>query len=105
MVRTPKRKPGSRSYKNYNDDKMEEALTKIVNGEMSILGASKLYKISYGTLHNRYNGKHGAKVGAPSVFSHEDEMSFLTAALKCGQWGFPLTLMDLRFLITISISM
>lgn len=60
MVRTPKRKLGSRPYKNYNNDKMEEALTKIVNCELSILGASKLYKISYGTLYNKYNGKHGA---------------------------------------------
>jgi len=84
---------------------MEEALTKTVNGEMSILGASKLYKISYGTLHNIYNGKHGAKVGVPSIFSDEDEMFFLAAALKCGQRGFKLTLMDLRFVITISISM
>jgi len=80
---------------------MDEALIKIANGEISILGASKLYKISYGTLHNRYHGKHANKVGAPSVFNEQDEMSFLTAALKCGQWGFPLTLMDLRCVITI----
>lgn len=101
MVRNPKRKAGSRPYKNYDENKLEEALTKIANGEVSILAASKLYKISYGTLHNRYHGKHVNRPGTPTVFTDQDEMAFLTAAMKCGQWGFPLTLMDLRLVTTI----
>jgi len=60
-----------------------------------------MYKISYGTLHNRFNGNYSNKTGAPTVFSEQDEMDFLRATLKCGQWGFPLTLMDLRFVLTI----
>jgi len=57
VVRTPKGKLGSRLYKNYANETLNEALTKIANGDMSILAASKMYNISYGTLHNKYNGK------------------------------------------------
>lgn len=31
-----------------------------------------------------------------SIFSDAEEKSILTAVIKCGDWGFPLTLMDLR---------
>ncbi|XP_025192477.1 uncharacterized protein LOC112592588, partial [Melanaphis sacchari] len=96
MARKYRKKIGARSYKNYSDEILDEALDKIANGEISILAASKAYKISYGTLHNRFNGKHGNKCGHPTIFSEQEEMSFLTAAMKCGKWGFPLTLMDLR---------
>ncbi|KAE9542276.1 hypothetical protein AGLY_003403 [Aphis glycines] len=98
LARTPKRKLGSRQYKNYSIECLNEAITKIANGDLSILAASKLYNISYGTLHNKYNGNHIKKTGSPTVFSDKDEMAFLTAAIKCGQWGFPLTLMDLRLI-------
>lgn len=36
------------------------------------------------------------KSGHPTTFSKNDEMDFLTVAMKCGQWSFPLCLMDLR---------
>lgn len=100
MARNPKRKLGSRPYKNYTNEALNEALTKIANGDISILAASKIYKISYGTLHNKYNGKHIKRPGAPGVFSETDEMAFLTAVMKCGQWGFPLTKMDLRLVLS-----
>ncbi|KAE9543643.1 hypothetical protein AGLY_002039 [Aphis glycines] len=96
MARKYRKKIGARSYKNYSDEILDEALDRIANGEISILAASKAYKIFYGTLHNRFNGKHGNKSGRPTIFSEQEEMSFLTAAMKCGKWGFPLTLMDLR---------
>lgn len=99
MARKYRKKIGGRSYKNYSDDILEEALNKIANGEISILAASKAYKISYGTLHNKFNGKHVKKCGHPTIFSEKEEMDFLTAAMKCGKWGFPLTLMDLKLVI------
>lgn len=92
-------KIGSRAYKNYDDVALNEALTKIAEGDLSMLAASKKYKISYGTLYNKFNGKHVNKSGHPTTFSTKDEMDFLTAAMKCGQWGFPLSLMDLRLVL------
>jgi hypothetical protein len=85
VIRNPKRKADSRPYKNYDENKLEEALTKIADSEISILADSKLYKISYETSHNRYNEKHVNRPGTPIVFTDQDEMVFLTVAMKCGQ--------------------
>lgn len=52
MVRTQNKKSGSRAYKYYDENKINEALTKMAIGEISILVASKLYEILYRTLHN-----------------------------------------------------
>jgi hypothetical protein len=64
VARNPKRKLGSKPYKNNTNEALNEALTKIANGDISILAASKIYKISYGTLHNKYNWKHIKRPGA-----------------------------------------
>lgn len=61
MVRAYKKKVGSRPYANRTDEVGEEALQKVADGELSILRTSKIYKIPYGTLYNRFNGKHGKK--------------------------------------------
>lgn len=52
MVRNYKKPPGSREYRNYKQEALEEALEKITDGEMSINGASLHYKIPFGTLYN-----------------------------------------------------
>jgi hypothetical protein len=91
------KKLGARAYANYSDASVEEALLKIANGELSVLAASKKYSIPYGTLHNRYHGKHTKGIGGQTVFSNEEEKVMINAVIKCGDWGFPLTLMDLRY--------
>jgi len=96
VVRVYKKKIGSRPYADRTDEVVEEALNKVADGELSILKASKIYKIPYGTLHNRFTGKHGKTPGGQTIFSDEDEKNMIAAVSKCGEWGFPLTLMDLR---------
>lgn len=76
MVRNQQQKAGSRPYQNYDENTLEEALTKIVYGEISVLAASKLYKIAYETLLNQHNGKHNNRPGAPAIFSDQDEKAF-----------------------------
>ncbi|CAK1586992.1 unnamed protein product [Parnassius mnemosyne] len=75
---------------------MEEAIEKITNDELSINAASLQYKIPYGTLYNKYKGLHGKTPGGQPVFTHQEELAILRAAATCGDWGFPLTLFDLR---------
>ncbi|CAH1732694.1 unnamed protein product [Aphis gossypii] len=43
------------------------------------------------------NGKHFNVHGAPPTFSTEDEIRLLQSVMKCGRWGFPMTLTDLRY--------
>lgn len=59
--------------KNYTDEVLEEALTKIGDGDLTIRGASRQYKISFGTLYNKYKGKHIRKPGGQPVFSTQEE--------------------------------
>lgn len=96
MARVYKRKLGSRSYRNQPSDVIEGVLNKIVNGEMSILAASKQYHIPYGTLYNRYNGLHGNKPGGQPILNEAEEKLLLAAVTKSGDWGSPLTLVDMR---------
>lgn len=58
---------------------LEEALKEICSSNLSIRAASKKYNISFGTLRNKYHGKHGAR----PVFSKEEE-AILDGVLKCG---------------------
>lgn len=81
---------------NYADSTIEDALKTIVDGELSVLAASKCFSIPYGTLYNRFHGKHVKTTGGQTVFSEEEEKSILSAVIKCGDWGFPLSLMDVR---------
>lgn len=47
-MRTYKPKFGKRNYVNYTNEALNEALLKIVNGELSIRKASVHYNIPYG---------------------------------------------------------
>ena len=58
MPRTYIPKLGSRSYRNYTSDNLEEAVSKVSENKLSIKQASERYKIPYGTLHNKFHGKH-----------------------------------------------
>lgn len=96
MVRNYKRIAGTREYKNYTQETLEEALEKITDGDMSINAASLKYKIPFGTLYNKFKGMHGSTPGGQPVFTHAEEVAILRTAATCADWGFPLTTFDLR---------
>lgn len=98
MVRHYQKKVGGRTYRNYTDATIEEALQKIVDEQWSIRRAADTYKISFGTLYNRYNGLHIRSVGRPTLFSNEEELQFIESAAICGEWGFPLSKADIQAL-------
>lgn len=89
------KKLGSRQYISLNKASLK--LSCIAEGEMSDFAASKIYKISYGTLYNKLHGLHTNVPGTPTVFSVKEEKMFITAFFKYGKWGYPLDLNDLRF--------
>ncbi|PZC74318.1 hypothetical protein B5X24_HaOG208010 [Helicoverpa armigera] len=97
MSRDHKKKPGSRRYINYSDELLNEALSKVVTGAMSLRAASREYNNPFGTLSNKYKGNFTRTPGAQPIFSHTEEKSLLKAAAKCSDWGYPLTALDLRF--------
>ena len=64
MPRTYKRKPGSRNYVDYMQEKLEAAIE-----EAKIIGikaAHRKYSISYGTLQSKLKNKHQKNIGRPT---------------------------------------
>ncbi|KAJ8732805.1 hypothetical protein PYW07_015404 [Mythimna separata] len=97
MPRIYKKKLGTREYRNYSEATVNEALSQVVDGKLSIRGASEQYNIPYGAIYNRYKGTHMRKPGAQTVISESEEKAILKSAAKCSDWGYPLTLLDLIF--------
>jgi len=87
----------SRPYKNFTEQSIDKALSCMAEEQMSVLAASKKYKISYGTLYIKFHGLHTNVPGTPTVFSVKEEKMFITAFVKCGKWGYPLDLNDIRY--------
>lgn len=98
MVRTYKRKQGARNYRTYSDAQLSEAVEKIRSREISLRGASIAYNIPRGTLSNRLNKRHQNVPGHPTVFSVAEEKSLIAHITAVSDWGFPFTILDMRFL-------
>nr|CAI5826009.1 unnamed protein product [Callosobruchus analis] len=96
MVRTYSRRPGSRNYKNYTEEALNRALSSVADDGLSLRRASEEHGIPFGTLYNKYNDRNIRKPGAQTVFSEKEEECILRSVAKCAEWGFPLTIMDLR---------
>lgn len=99
MPRVYKRALGSRQYKNYTIEALENALQEVVNGRMGIRQASREFKVPYGTLNNKYHGRHGLQHGGQTVFSRAEENAFVNAIAKSSDWGFPLNKKDLQIFV------
>ena len=96
MGRTYKRKVDSRVYKNFSDENIDKAVENIVNENWSINKASKEFKISYGTLYNKYKGMHVRPHGGQPVFTKQEEDAIIRSVVIFSDLGFPLCIEDLQ---------
>ena len=96
MVGTYKKALGSRTYANYSNEKLAQAIQQVKSNEMSLRKASKEYRIPLGTLSNKLRNKHTGSFGHPTMFNEEEENSFVEHIQVVGKWGFPLSLFDIR---------
>jgi len=100
MVRTYKRKKGSRHYLDYCDDVMREAIEAVENhNNMSIRKAAHKFGVCRKTLGNRLQNKNPNSVGGPTALSPEEESEILCKLLLCSDYGYPLSLLDLRMIV------
>lgn len=99
MPRTYKRKPGTRRYQDYTEQHLEECLRRIKRGEITQRQAEKEYNIPRRTLTNKLGGKHKGKTGRPTVFSIEEEKSFVKCTIQLSDYGFPISEEDLRHIV------
>ena len=99
MTRVHKRKPGSRHYKDYASDRLEECLHRLQSGEISQRYAEKQYRIPRSTLKNKLKAKHVQPVGRPTILSMEEEKMILQRVQALCDYGFPATTEDVCYFI------
>ena len=99
MSRKYKPKAGRRSYRNYTDESLRNAVQEIQNQSLSMRQASKKYKIPLGTLSHKINAKHSKTLGGPKVLSDQEEEDLKTVLLTLSVWRAPLTLLEVRMLV------
>ena len=76
MPRMYSRRPGSRKYVDYSQEKLQQCLNAINEGRMSQRVASKHFCISRMTIQSKLKLKHNQKPGHPTIFTAVDELDF-----------------------------
>ena len=97
MPRTHKRTLGSRSYRNYTQEMLEDALKELREGH-GFTAVSLKYRIPLGTLFNKVKNLHNKKNGGQTLFSNSEEIGLVKLIQVCGEWGSPLDSFDVRLI-------
>lgn len=99
MPRVYKRRLGSRNYKDYTEEQLQECLQRIQSREMSQRNASAAFGIPRSTIKNKLKGKHPKNVGRSRVFSEAEETAFEQHLIKLSDYGFPVVESDFRMAV------
>ncbi|KAI4463951.1 guanylate cyclase soluble subunit beta-2 [Holotrichia oblita] len=95
MVRTYERTPGARTYRDYSDEIMREAIETVKAG-MSKKLTAETFGVERTTLGRRIVGTH---LGRPSVLTAQEEALIARTLGVVANWRFPLTKVDIRNVI------
>lgn len=98
MPRKYIRKLGGRAINTCDPDKMKKAVEAVRQENMTIRKAAVKFGVKKSTLADRVNEKHGNIQGGQTVIPVEIENIMVDRLLLCAEWGFPLTLLDLRLM-------
>ena len=99
MVRKYKRSIGTRRYRDYTEETLQNALRRIREGGISLTRASEIFNIPRRSLFNKLQGLHQGTVGAPIALDLAEERHFVDLLIACADYGFPLTVLDLRVIV------
>lgn len=100
MVRNQKRAVGARKYKDFSQQQLEKAVEAVKSG-MSLRKAQDKFGVPRCSINRKIKGKHSGKVGRPYVLSDMDQKKLATCVSAAGDWGFPLTLYDIRLIVKV----
>lgn len=97
MPRKHERRIGARTYKDYTEDQVKEAVEEVRTG-LSLRKAAEKFGISRCALTAAVKGKRN-KVGRPFVLPIEEQKKLAECMILAGDWGFPLTVLDIRLIV------
>lgn len=86
---------GRGQYYQYQTDKLEEAVEKIRNNQMSYGEASRIYGVPKTTLYNKIQNTHNSRRGATTTLTKTQEDELAEWILKHQEYGDPRTKQDI----------
>nr|XP_047144578.1 zinc finger MYM-type protein 1-like [Hydra vulgaris] len=87
---------GKRVYNTCSNTILLKRCMGAVNEGMFIRQASKRFSIPRSTIHNKMKSKHKKCIGAPNIFTYDEEQLFLSRIKVMCDWGFPLNKFDVK---------
>ncbi|XP_013188729.2 uncharacterized protein LOC106133519 [Amyelois transitella] len=97
--RKPRRKLGSRLYKNYSNEMLMLACEAVQSGQVSSRDAEKQFGIPRRTILNKLKNLHTKSVGHPTKLTSEEEVKIVKVLQAASNFGSPLTKLDLKLLV------
>ena len=99
-MRTYRRLVGSRNYRTaYTVNALNQAVQRVQSGKLSMLKASKKFKVPYGTLYNKCHALHTKKAGGQLRLSAAAEDQVVKTVHHLGEWKVPLDTFDVRCMV------
>jgi hypothetical protein len=96
------KKTTSKKFKRlgYSQERLDNAILLVKEKTMMLGKASRHFEIPKTTIFDRMNSKKTKlELGWPTVLSEEEENIIVQRLLVMWMWGFPLTSLDVRFLV------
>jgi len=96
-----KKKVGGRTYQNYTNASLLNAVKEIKMNKLSVRKVSEKYGIPRTTLYDYIKNKNNIfrKPGGQVVLSKKDEDTLVEGLITCSEWGFPLRASDVQILV------
>jgi len=98
MPRTYKPKIGAKHYVHHSDLDIAKATAAITRG-MTYRKAAEKFKIPATVLYRRVTKPSTMRIGGQTVLNSEEEELLVQKLICCGNWGYPLTDLDLRMIV------
>ncbi|CAH2083954.1 unnamed protein product [Euphydryas editha] len=94
-----RRRLGARSYKNYSEEMLLLAVDFVRNKNATSYDAEKQFGIPRRTIENRVKNIHSDKPGPRFRLSPEEENKFVKVLIAAGDYGCPLSQLDLKLAV------
>lgn len=94
-----KRTPGSRTYRNFSEETLENALNEIRNKSLTYREASDNYSIPISTLSRKKNHLNLNSHGGQTTLTSTEEDTIVETILFASDWGYPFDREEVKKLI------
>ena len=98
MVRSYKRKPGARRYRDFTKTQLKAAIRDVTDG-MALRKAEEKHGVPRSSIRRARWLEHRQHPGHPTALTEVEEKEVVRLAVVTAQWGYPLDKGDIKLLI------